>query len=259
MSDLVYFMGDIHGDAAPVQKLIERAPAPQYLVLLGDAGCNFFFNKKDKKFKDDLSELPITYFVVRGNHEQRPSILSQENPFNWHLERFFDELVFVENDYPNIKYAMDYVNVYNILGYKTLVIPGAYSTDKWYRLAQHWTWFPREQLTAEEMVDGLQLIKENNNQFDLVLSHTCPKKYEPTDLFSSYVDQKSVDRSMEDYMDQIEIKLNYKLWMFGHFHQTRIYPNNKVIMLSNDKVLELRRNSLRDIISTPSLMRKALL
>ena len=47
---------------------------------------------------------------------------------------------------------------------------------------------------------------------------TCPRKYEPTEVFLSGLDQSSVDKSTEDWLDGIEDRLDYKKWYCGHYH-----------------------------------------
>lgn len=54
--------------------------------------------------------------------------------------------------------------------------------------------------------------KVKNNYFDFVLTHTCPRCWEPTDLFISGIDQSAVDKSMEDWLDKLKIKL---ILLFG--------------------------------------------
>lgn len=53
---------------------------------------------------------------------------------------------------------------------------------------------------------------------DVVLSHTTPLKYEPVEVFLSGVDQNRVDKSTEQWLDQIEEKLSYQKWYCGHYH-----------------------------------------
>lgn len=53
---------------------------------------------------------------------------------------------------------------------------------------------------------------------DIILSHTCPKKYIPTEMFLPMVDQSTVDSSMEEWLDRIEDTVNYKAWYCGHWH-----------------------------------------
>lgn len=265
----IYVMGDIHGSFKPIRDFHlrhntnkEYNEADKTMILLGDAGLNFFFNHRDEEFKKKLGKYPFTYFVVRGNHEERPSICAERYPDKWHLEPMWGWQVWVENEYPYIKYAMDYVTMYNIpfgvdyidpensweddieitRTYKTLVIPGAYSVDKYKRLQAGWSWFPQEQLSESEKLAGKSLINAFGWNCDLVLSHTCPIIYEPTDLFLPIVDQSMVEKDMERYLGEIEYKLDYKAWMWGHYHQFRDYPRpdgRYRTMLFNDAALDL--------------------
>lgn len=249
MKKQIFVMGDIHGRWEPVRDFYNKNKeklnldeTENYMILLGDAGLNYFLNDRDRGIKGKLSKLPFTYFVIRGNHEQRPSILAQENHDAWSTAWFWGNRIYYENDFPKIVYAMDDVNIYNIEGYKTLVIPGAYSVDKYYRIANGWQWFEQEQLTEEEIIASRAFIG-NNAQFDLVLSHTCPCIFEPTDLFLSAVDQSTVDRTMERFLGEVEFGLDYQAWMWGHYHAFRDYPRSdgkKKLMLYNDYAVNLK-------------------
>ena len=245
-----YAIGDLHGDFRPIRDFVQRyIPLSKetangddnIIICLGDFGGNYFFNYRDDNFKKKLGKYPFTYFVIRGNHEQRPSIIAKENPDAWHQEYYFENKVLVEDAYPYIKYALDEPTMYNIAGTRTLVLPGAYSIDKFYRLQNGWSWFEHEQMTEAEMERGRELIKECENSFDLVLSHTCPIIFEPTDLFLSNVDQSTVDKTTERFLGEVEYNIDYSLWLWGHYHADRIYPgteNGERIMLMH-KVLRL--------------------
>jgi len=54
--------------------------------------------------------------------------------------------------------------------------------------------------------------------FDVILSNTCPFKYEPTEVFLPVIDQSTVDTSTEHWLDKIEEAVNYKAWFCGHWH-----------------------------------------
>lgn len=51
-----------------------------------------------------------------------------------------------------------------------------------------------------------------------MLSHTTPLKHEPVELFLSGVDQSTVDKRTEEWLDAIEDRLDYKHWYCGHYH-----------------------------------------
>lgn len=77
--------------------------------------------------------------------------------------------------------------------------------------------------------------------FDIVLSHTCPERYEPTEVFIKGIRQDMVDRSMEKWLNEIENKIKYKKWYAGHFHVDKDLKNGfeflykKVAPLTNNK------------------------
>ena len=61
-------------------------------------------------------------------------------------------------------------------------------------------------------------LAANNWRVYGVLSHTCPLKYEPVEMFQPMIDQSTVDRSTEIWLDAIEDKLEYEKWYCGHYH-----------------------------------------
>ena len=276
-----YAIGDLHGRFQPVRDFHSRHhtdreynKADKYLILLGDSGLNYYLNSRDKAFKKKLSNYPFTYFVVRGNHEERASNIARNN-LDWHTEMFWGNLVWVENAFPKIKYAMDYPTFYEIpyvetpyylrddnpiYGYieyedlidtwKTLVIPGAYSVDKDYRLAVGFNWFKDEQLTEEEKEACLKDIEDAHYKCDFILSHTCPLCFEPTDLFLPMIDQSTVDKSMEQFLDYVEFLMDYDCWLWGHYHKFRDYPRTdgkKKIMLMHE-VIDLEQVYKEDTV-----------
>ena len=76
-----------------------------------------------------------------------------------------------------------------------------------------------------------------NNEFDIVLSHTAPLKYEPVEMFLAGVDQSRVDKSTEEWLDDIENMISYNKWYFGHYHGDSV-RTNKVTMLFH-KTIEI--------------------
>lgn len=241
----IWAMSDLHGSSLPIKNFYNRnvdkikfSAETDLIILLGDVGANYFQNHRDRDFKKKLSSFPFTYFCIRGNHEMRASVCANQNRDDWEEKPIFNNITLVEKQYPKILYALDDVAIYNIEEYKTLIIPGAYSVDKEYRINHGWSWFPDEQLSELEKNIGRIRLERSDYNFDLVLSHTCPIAYEPRDLFLPQIDQSKVDKSMEFYLGEIEYQISYKLWLWGHFHQYRVYPfynddkHGRSIMLS---------------------------
>lgn len=219
-----YFTGDCHHIMKKFKG--QGFTDEDAIIILGDAGCNYFFDERDAQTKNCLEKYGGHYYLVRGNHEARPEDMDMPMTYDKNVSG----PVFYEPDFPHIHYFIDGKD-YIIDGHTTLVIGGAYSVDKYYRLATGRTWFEKEQLTTEEM--NFIEYTNINRSFDFVLSHTCPYSWRPTDLFLPMVDQSTVDNSMELWMEDFKDKINWKVWCFGHFHQDRVERPN-VEMFFND-------------------------
>lgn len=215
--------GDTHGRVIERLSHIENCYAPEEtaIIILGDAGINFYLNKTDAKNKKAINGAGYLIYCVRGNHEERPENIPT-------MYQIYDEnvegRVYYEVEYPNIRYLMD-GHAYLINKHPALVIGGAYSVDKWYRLSRFpqdakWTgWFKDEQLTQEEMTDITERFK--GKHFDFILTHTCPYSWQPFDLFLSGLDQSTVDNTMERWLDDFRKQVTWNVWLFGHFHDDR--------------------------------------
>ena len=225
-----FFIGDLHGDVMPLIHLHRQKELTQddWVILLGDSGLNYWINKPNRMadMKQQFANMPCNIFVIRGNHEERAETMEAIYPDKWEdlvLADGIFGLVRHELKYPNIFYALDVPSVYRINDYSALVIPGAYSVDKYYRLKRKYNWFDSEQLTEEEKVIGKDLALLSNH-YDFILSHTCPIEYEPTDLFLLIINKTTVNKSMELYLSEIYQLTNSNFWLFGHYHANRVYP-----------------------------------
>lgn len=224
---MVYFTGDIHRYVNKLLRNLEYLNIPhesnQIIVLLGDVGINYMLDMSDKVEKEKLQSSGRTYFCIQGNHELRP-----ENIDSYKIKEWNGGKVYIEDDYPNLIFAKD-GEVYCIDGKSYLVLGGAYSVDKYYRLMMGHRWFKDEQIALEHRPQLMSKIKQIK-EVDIVLSHTCPAQWQPTDLFLDGLDQSTVDNTMEEWLSDVEKNLNYKHWLFGHFHANRKI-NDKATML----------------------------
>ena len=209
---MIYITGDTHRDFDRIFEFTKKYKTTQkdYLLILGDVGINYYLNESDKVLKEELKKLPITLLCIQGNHEERP-----ENIKSYHLINMFNGKVFIENDYPNLIFLKD-GEIYNINNKKVLVIGGAYSIDKQFRIINGYHWFKDEQPSKETKDKILSLIE--NEKIDIILSHTSPLKYEPIETFYSGINQNTVDTTTEKFLDIVEKKTNYQKWYCGHFH-----------------------------------------
>lgn len=218
----VIITGDCHGRvegrlAQIKESMPEYLPEETAVIILGDVGLNYYKSKHDWKLKHWASKFGYTLYCLRGNHEDRASNMKKAIYVN---DEFVNGMVCYEEEFPNIRYFMDCVAEYEIMGKSILCIPGAYSVDKWHRLRNNWQWFPEEQLTAEEMAHAEKTFA--GEHYDFVFSHTCPICWEPTDLFLSMIDQSTVDKTMEVWMDKFKDMISWDTWLFGHYHADRL-------------------------------------
>jgi len=125
--------------------------------------------------------------------------------------------VLYEEAYPDILFAID-GEIYDLDDFKCIVIGGAYSVDKFYRLERGFGWWPDEQPSDEIKTAVEAKLKALDNKIDIVLSHTCPLRYEPAEVFLKFISQYTVDKSTEEWLGKIEERLDYQKWYCGHYH-----------------------------------------
>ena len=96
-----------------------------------------------------------------------------------------------------------------------------------------YNWYSSEQ-PSEEIKDKLLMYVEKNSQIDVVLSHTCPYKYLPREVFMKSINPLKVDYSTEFFLDKLELRLDYKKWYCGHFHTDK--KIDRMIFMFNEIV-----------------------
>lgn len=232
---MIYITGDKHGDYRDIFDFCykNKTSKDDIMIVLGDTGINYYLNERDYILKNSLLQLPITLFCIHGNHEERP-----ENIDSYKIKQFNNGIVYYEEEYPNILFAKD-GEIYDFNNKKTLVIGGAYSIDKNYRLAMGYNWYSSEQPNEKIKNKVKKTLKEHNNEVDIILSHTCPFKYMPYEAFISGVDQSKVDKTTEEFLDEIENKTKYKMWYCGHYHIDKKIDKLRFMMYDIDYLSDI--------------------
>ncbi len=227
-----YVTGDTHADFNRIFEFFDfyETTKDDILIILGDAGINYFLDDTDYQLKKELSELQITLFCVHGNHEQRPYMISTYEEKEWH-----GGTVYVEPEFPNIIFAKD-GEIYDFDGKKAVVIGGAYNIDKYSRIRNNAPWFETEQPDEETIRYVEAQLERWQWKVDYVFTHTIPLKYEPSDLFLDNIDQSIIDKSTEKWLDSLESRLTYYKWYCGHFHTDRDMGN---IMILYQEIVDL--------------------
>lgn len=229
---MIIITGDTHRDFDRIFDFCEEYGTTEddVLIILGDAGINYYLDESDYELKQELSSLPVTLLCIHGNHEERPEEICSYEEVSW-----CGGIVYAEPEFPTLLFARD-GEIYDLDGCSTLVIGGAYSVDKFMRLSGGAPWFPTEQPDDEIKCRTEEKLNQTGWQVDCVLSHTVPLQYMPRHAFLPGIDQCAVDNSTEEWLDTIERRLKYSNWYAGHFH---IDSNEGPIRIVQDDFVEL--------------------
>ncbi len=221
----IYITGDCHRDFRKIEMFCQNYETAKddVMIILGDAGINFDLGLQDKTVKQLLSQLPLTFFCVHGNHEARPQSINSYKEKVWK-----GGIVYYEEEYPDLLFAKD-GEIYDMNGKKSVAIGGAYSIDKEWRLLRGAPWFEDEQPSDEIKEYVEDKLYEAGWKVDYVMSHTAPLKYEPREFFLDFIDQSRVDKSTEEWLSEIEEMLDYEKWFFGHYHGNKKFGKSEML------------------------------
>lgn len=195
-----YITGDTHGDLTRIAEFCKKfnTTTDDTMIILGDAGINYFCNEQEQKAKKKYNDLGITLFCIHGNHEERPYNLP-----NYKVKEWKGGIVFYEEEFPNILFAKD-GEIYDFDGKKCIALGGAYSVDKWYRIIKAYSrlymLFPNI-LTDEEFEKALLFVqgklkdksgkirKSLDKAYALMPPHSCGwfKSEQPNEEIKEYV------------------------------------------------------------------------
>lgn len=239
--------GDIHGDPWrfwSIENFCDnhKTTTDDWLICLGDVGLNYYGakSKEEISLKNEAAKLPIKMFCIHGNHERRP--IKEDGYKEIEVtEGAIQGPMLWDSRYPNQYFAIDGA-VYKIQTSErtlnALVCGGAYSVDKFYRLQFRANWWPDEQ--PNELTKGLVRLMATRYPIDIMLTHTCPLRFEPKELFLDCIDQSTVDTSTEEFFDELykQFPADQKpMWYFGHFHGNK-YTDDYVMLF--DDIIELK-------------------
>ena len=213
------------------------------LIILGDAGLNYYNDKRDDALKKEISELSITLFCLHGNKENRP-----QNVGTYGIRSFCGGKVYYEPKYSNIYFAID-GEIYTFEGKKYMVVGGAHSVDKMRCLEEGTPFWPDEMPNDTVKAKVEQKLLNEKSKIYGIMTHTCPIDYLPTEMFmstrrnanikrkpkkakSKKLFKPDIDRSTEIWLGEIEKNIDYKVWFCGHYHIDK--QIDKIQMLCHD-------------------------
>lgn len=212
----LYVTGDIHREK-------ERLTDPAYgiagvlrpgdaVIICGD--FQFLFDgepQAEEEILDELAALPYGIWFCDGNHEnfRKLNAYPQERWNGGWIHRIR----------PNIVHLMR-GQVYELCGRTFFVMGGGHSFGENPPLIQEKTWWPEESPSEAEWAEGWYQLEQHGYQTDYIISHTPPG--ETMKLAAPDYEADGLNL----YLDQVQKKVYYRHWYFGHLHQdVRLWKN----------------------------------
>ncbi|EID85037.1 hypothetical protein MSI_14200 [Treponema sp. JC4] len=201
------------------------------LIVLGDFGLPWYDCPVDENGIHPTD--PTEKYLLKWYKNKSFTILSvMGNHDNYNMIEKLPEVEMFGNKVLKVCDNVFYLNrgeVYTIEDKKFLVLGGAKSDDKAYRVPYE-SWWPQEEWTEVEKTECEKRIQDSGCQFDYVLSHTGTSK--AIACFNSSF--STSDDSTVVFNDYIYSMISYKKWFFGHWHSDwgfENYENSKFIPL----------------------------
>lgn len=216
----MYITGDLHGYTDISKLNSKRFPQNKnlskndYVIIAGDFGL-VWDNKNDELYwRKWLARKNFTTLFIDGNHENFDLLNSYPVEY-WNggkVHRISESIIHLMRG-----------QVFTIKGYKLFTFGGAQSHYKEYR-RENINWWPDEMPSDEEFEEGFKNLEQHNWEVDYVITHMCPTSTLQIvkDLITTEI---NVDQ-LSEYLEQIQLRLRYRRWLFGHFHQDIALPNN---------------------------------
>jgi len=229
----ILFSGDFHANAVNEMEIISKDfllnqygreifDSIKYHIILGDGGFNWPGNQRgDHKNFRALSQRPFPVLCVTGNHEP---VLGMGKLRETDIG--LGETVYLIQTEPFIAY-LKRGKIYNIDGFRTLVLGGALSIDKNIRVPGT-SWWEKEYWTDKEKKDLINLVKTENT-FDFVLSHTGPNRINKSLVEGEYVNYSLKFKDEVALLnDVIDLKITCTQWWCGHWHKDDYLYDEKI-------------------------------
>jgi 3-oxoacid CoA-transferase subunit A len=248
----ILLSGDFHANAREELNQLTRESliarfgqkkfdAIRYHVILGDAGFLWPHNDKKDLFNFEiLGKRTFPILCVVGNHE--PILGMTDIP---EVDIGIGETVYQIHDDPQVAY-LKRGKVYTFDGFKFLVLGGALSVDKSFRVPKI-SWWEKEYWTEQEKEDVFKLL-EKDNTFDYVLSHTGPHRIN----HSIFARNGNIDKFEDEVAflnDKIDAKIKCDQWWCGHWHQDYYYFDEEMnrgyqYLYYTPRILRRRKNGV---------------
>lgn len=255
---MIYLTGDCHGDfhrfaRRQREKLSVEPGEGDQVIVCGDLGLLWAKDREFEYYLKWLSGLPFTLLWVQGNHENYNMIA--EYPLEqWqggrvrHIVR--DKIILLERGQI---FHMEGKSFFTFGGASSHDIQGGildrnsptYAKDRKkanqkglsYRV-RNVSWWEQELPSEAEMQEGRENLSRAGYAVDYVITHCLSgRMQEALDrYFGIPVGNRTYERDiLTDYFEQLEQKLQYRVWFCGHYH-INLELDEKHVILYKDIV-----------------------
>ena len=232
---MLYFTGDTHStiDWKKIHRFneLEIGKPGDTLFIAGDFGGCWNNGPEDMRVLDFYSQLPFDVCFVDGNHENFNII------YNYPIVQYHGGRA--HRLRPNL-YHLIRGEVFNFEGKKILAMGGAASTDKDLRVENE-SWWAEEIPSKGQREHCLEKLEKNHYEVDIILTHEMPSGLAQGMEENMYVRYGITRKSIKirllnphEYSnwleDNIHKTIDYKLWLFGHYHFDTKITNKDIVM-----------------------------
>ncbi len=264
---MIYMTGDTHADFSRFSKKHLEAKRlnfteKDYVIVCGDFGLCW---ANDRTFDYNckiFAQKPYTLLWIQGNHENYDMI--EEFPIEeWHGGKvrhiIRDKVILLERGQifeidGKIFFTFGGASSHDIQGgvldradphFHELKRVANYK-DLPYRII-HESWWPQELPNESEMEEARANLEKVNYEVDYVITHCCATSVQET--ISAYSRQTYEADLLTDFLQELEERLTYKQWFFGHYHMDKNVDDKHILLYH--AIMSLA-DVTKDISNTPS-------
>ena len=223
MAGRIFITGDAHG-SYDIRKLGSREfpegrvlDRDDYVVICGDFGCVWGGPVKDRYWLDWVEDKPFTTLFVDGNHENF-DLLDAMEVRQWQGGS-------VHEVRPHVLHLMR-GQVFDLHGRSFFTMGGARSHDMEYRLPRV-SWWEQELPTVEEMAAAERTLEAHDWQVDYVATHCAAANIQHR------VNPTYDNDRLTTFLFDVERRLAYRHWFFGHYHENRHVGERQTCIYNN--------------------------
>jgi len=207
---LVYVTGDTHGNFDRFkEKSLRKLKKDDTIIVCGDFGFIWNNSRAEKNSLRKLSELKYNVAFIDGCHENF-DLLSSYPVTSWKGGK-----AHIISD--NVIHLMR-GQIYDIDNLKIFTFGGGHSDDIEIRKEAN-SWYPQEEPTPEEVLEGVNNLIAYDYKVDYIITH------EPPSSIKMCLDIDMFHRlECDAFFEQIKDNCSFEHWFFGKCHENKFIP-----------------------------------